>query len=518
MKKAMSMLIASVLILSFVTVVTGTTSAIGEKGWSITIDHDEPTDMFEGGNHTDFVFENEDGREDARFGVIWGTEENPNSIIMTTNQKRYLGRVSVEGEAKQGSDSEEIDEERFIKIGSMFGVKIGNIYEYETLENESVAPFTVDQSGEVDSSLGAFKYVNLREATWEPSEVEEIDGDGSTTNWKMSLTAEDLPYEPIASEELDPEFEDEKLDQIKFTFHLSATIEEREDVEIPQFSAEVESQWSRGDHNSDNKYGGHRLQHMERKGTQNGTALVGSYDIKWDKEIKGWDFDPENENPSLLLGFQNFFGNRIKDMEQWHKEFMHQSGENVRMETRDSQEGEFRAEFAVEQKFQERKLIRNRIEYGGDWSRAGMFSWVSNVTVDGEQKEATAQLFGGAPWMYPFGVRMNESGLPDFEMPEYMGFMSWGGLNYPGGEEIFHDPALSGEAYLDMSVEEEPDSLFGRLKGNLTTVLSFILVGAAIVIVIGAALYRRKDKGSARKERNDRENEEDWSEYYDRNR
>lgn|GEM_PF-3050600 len=62
-----------------------------------------------------------------------------------------------------------------------------------------------------------------------------------------------------------------------------------------------------------------------------------------------------------------------------------------------------------------------------------------------------------------------------------------GGLAYPGGEQIFHDPDVSGEAFTDIvSLESQAGS--GILPGQV------ILVAIATVAIIGTAsyIYRKK--------------------------
>lgn len=506
-----SLALAIVLVLSSISAFAAVSSGIEDEGWDVTIDQGT-TDRLGGGNYTMFIFEDEECREDARFGIIWGTEDNPNSVAMVVNEMRYLGKVSVKGEVEDETGSKEIDEERFIKIGSTFGAKLGKIWEYERSEEEDVADFHVGSEGEAQDVPEVFKNVNLRNAAWEPSEIEETQN-GDRTDWEMSLTAEDLPYEPLMGEELSPEMENETLDKIELTFHLSAWVEEVEGVEVPQYEVKVDSDVPDDPEMGDPSIGeldGPGMRRMERKGSINGTATVGNYEIKWDNEMIGWDFDPENENPALLLGFQNFIGHRIQHMQRWHRQMMHQAGENIRMRTRDEEHGELDAEFSIETKtFEHNRLEQNRIEYGGNWTRTGAFSWVDNVTVDGEEKEVTAQLFGGMPWIHP-----------SIWQPRYFGFLTWGGLNYPGGEEIYHDPALSGGAFLDIQEgEQEPQGPFAWLIGAPVRLLSVVVIAAVVTLVIVGMLFKEDVKRGKNKYDRERDSEEqDWTEYYDRDR
>ncbi|MEF8874355.1 MAG: hypothetical protein V5A88_06770 [Candidatus Thermoplasmatota archaeon] len=508
-----SLVIAIALVLSSLSAFAAVSKGIEDEGWEVTIEEEKTTARFGGGNYTDFVFEDPEGREDARFGIIWGTEENPNSIVMVVNKMRYLGKVSMEGEVDDGNGKKEIDEERFIKIGSTFGARLGNIWEYERMEEEDVAHFFVDAGDGVDSDSmpSVYKSVNLREAAWEYSGVEESE-DGDEMNWELSLTARDLPYEPLPDEELDPEMEDEVLDKIEFTFHLSASIEEVEGVEVPNFEVKIDSESSGGYRDF---IEGPGLRQMERKGTEEGTATVANYEMKWDNEMVGWDFDPENEDPALLLGFQNFIGHRIQHLQRWHRQLMYRTGENIRMRTRDRHhDGEFSAEFSMEgERYERNRLERNRIEYGGNWTRTGAFSWVDTVNVDGEEKNVTAQLFGGMPWVHPSGL----------QLPEYFGFLVWGGINYPGGEEIIHDPSLSGDAFLDLQTEseDEPQGPFSWVGGSPRILFTALVLAAVITMVVAAMLFRGDDERSRGKNKYDKEKdseEDNWSEYYDRQR
>ncbi|MFO7992071.1 MAG: hypothetical protein R6U61_07255 [Thermoplasmata archaeon] len=484
-KKYVTLTITSLLLITTV-LSFGMTSAEGDE-WKVRVDEGE-TEALGGGRYRLFRFGSNETGTDARFGVVWGTEESPNSIVMMTTQSRYLGVTDV-----YDNHGKQLSEDKPIKAQSMLGVRVGKIYEYDDANGDGMCNFTIEENEDVNTNEEIFKYVDLKDAEWESSElVEEKIGDNTT--WEFSLTAENLTYydpQELPERVPYPGMENESLEYVTFTFHITAGTKSVEGVEIPQFNVTVK------------KFFGRRvITNVEKTTPYVANGVIGAYDIKWDHEIHGWDFQPENENPALIMGFQNMFGNHMdKGVVQWARHrFMHRIGEEGKPGFEDK-EGYHRTNLTDPKQHRARLLRQNRIEYGGNWSKAGRFQWVSNVDVDGEQTEMHAQLMGGFPMVF-MGPRGRN----------FIGHGLYGGMNYPGGENIYHDPEVSGSSYLELGSESaEPRNFRGFFVIGI-----FVAVG---VVAVVSLLYKDWNKETINRNQYDvkeRKREEDWSDLYDR--
>ncbi len=482
----------------------GMATAQNEDGqWKVKKE-EGTTEKFGGGHYRYFKFSNGSGDHDAMFGVIWGNEDTPNSIVMVSTQARYLAQVQVRmqdshggqgGHGQHDGQRSQVQERQFVKMNSMLATSIGRIYEYNDSNENGVVNLQMNEDGSISSELeDVYKYVDLRNATWSSSEVTKTQK-GDNTTWEFTLTAEDLPYKPVG-ESLSPGMEQEVLEYVNFTFHLTAGTREVDGAKMPSFDVEVR----------EGSGGRMRMREADRNGTAKVSGLVGDFSMKWDHEFQGWDFEEENQNPRLVMGFRNMFGNQIPTEEhRWHWRFMHQKQEREGAHFRD-QQGEHSTNFSEPTQFRERQLKQNRINYGGEWSRAGMFRWQSNVSIEGKQDKMTAQLIFGAPMMHsgPMGR-------------DFVGFQVWGGLNYPGGQNIYHDPAQSGSAFLQISENS------GEIDGSLLTPLMgkvLVITISGLAIVAGVLLYRKRgnDGPKNRYDKKEPSEEENWSDYYDRER
>ncbi len=498
MTKVLTALMITALLLGAMPLI-GVGSAQGEDGnWHVEIEEDT-TDALGGGKYRMFRFARNDTGVDARFGVLWGTNENPNSIALLTTQSRYLGKASVYNET-----GDMVKENDTIKTQSLLATKIYRIFEYNDTNGNGICGFVFDQEGNIDGFEEMYKYVDLTNATWEATDLEETE-EGQNTSWTFTLSAQDLSYyDPGAL----PEkvrysgMENEQLEYVNFTFHLTAGVKEVDNVTLPHFRVDIKAITM--------PIGNREItvvENAEKDGTYDVSGVVGTYDMKWDHNITGWDFQPENQNKKLVMGFRNIYGSKLgKHREEWMGlGFLRQIGEDVKAHFRD-EDGNHRSNMTGPQN-RPRKLIQNRIDYGGEWSRVGRFNWVSNVTVDGEAKEMKTQLMNG--------FRMSFHGLRR-QAGKYFGFYIHGGLNYPGGNNIYHDPGLSGNTYLDIG--ETAISTPNEGRGLRGLFFMGMIAGTALVIVVGL-LYTQAGKEKDNKRHYDRERpkqEEDWSDYYDR--
>jgi hypothetical protein len=155
-----------------------------------------------------------------------------------------------------------------------------------------------------------------------------------------------------------------------------------------------------------------------------------------------------------------------------------------------------------------RKLKMNRIEFESNWSKVGRFTWVSDVTVDGEDKQMYAQVQAGIPFI-----------LPGMWGRLYTGFALLGGLSYPGGDVIYHDPGLDGEILFDIK-ESEPITSDPPARAFGLLLLVIIIVAVVAVVALSRGKGKKPEGYQTTYDRNNpyQNGPADWSQYYDRKR
>lgn len=426
------------------------------------------TDALGGGDYVYIQFKN-----DAGFGVLYGTEENPNSIIILAWHTRYLGGANVYDE-----NGALIGQKIPIMVFTVFAQKLEDIFEFNDTNGDGIATYKKSGSGLFDQQYPLhepiYKKVSL-ETAWTRSDVIEItDKDARERSWEFSLNAIELPYEAIGiSDSINHSVEHEALERVEFTFHLTAGLISIDNQSIPYYRVTVRKEPGTG------LKKGYTVLSSERIENRYVSGQRGLYTVKYDHEIEGWDFDPTNENKMLLLEFGAILGNVIPaNVAEWIKmQFIKDIGGHgsVEYETDDGTEEatEDTAVNETEPLPQNPKRLRHRyIRCGGNWESIGNLTWISNVTVDGQEDQMYAQIQGHVRFAAK-GPRGNV----------FAGFALLGGFSYPGGSLIIHDPSMSSEALIEMS-----------FATPLTTLPWFIWIalGAVIVVLAVAAvsLYR----------------------------
>lgn len=504
-KGKIGVLILVLLLISMV-FAAGTTTAGGEKNLNAKIYTESgTTEAYGGGDYFLIAFGTNKTGLDAAFGVIWGTEDNPNSIIPFVIQARYLGVAQVY------DDEGNVIEHNFpLKLYTFYGLKLETMLEFNDENGDGICNFAKNPDAAWWESKWEHetiynKRIDMKTA-WTASNVtSSTDEDAKEKTWEFSLTAENQEYKKLKLFwPLDEGAEENVLEELKFTFHLRARLVEVDNVSVPQFNVTITDDLGLWDEAV--AWPVLSSERMEDK-IYSGKKAV--YGIKWDHEINGWDFNPNNENKSLLLEFSAILGNFIPaTTTHWFKaEFLKYLGEDGKAQFT-NQNGNIENSTAGDpEDLGPRRLKTNRIDFEGNWSKVGRFTWVSNVTVDGEEKEMYAQVQAGIPFFIPgrFG-RI------------YTGFALIGGLSYPGGDSIYHDPGMEGEMTFDISEVTDHEPLIRPFL--------FVLLGLVIATIIGVVAYS-KSKGKKRRPQGYENSydrfpstypQQDWSQYYDRKR
>ena len=230
------------------------------------------------------------------------------------------------------------------------------------------------------------------------------------------------------------------------------------------------------------------------------SGKVLTYNVKWDQAIEGWDFDPSNTNPALLMEFESLVGNWIPSgaMTWMNMNTVRAMNEYGYMTCREDS-GDLDVDDSTGVWMTPRTLTTPRLTFGGEKTRIGAFEWVSNVTVDGTQAQVHAQVMAGMPvWA------MARNGAT------FAGFAVLSAMTFPGGDSIIHDPTFSSEALVDV---EDTGSGIG--------ILLMIGIGVAVVAIIAVVLVVAMGKKPGRKpqptyERTLSSQPGEWAKYYNK--
>ena len=422
------------------------------------------TELLGGGDYVHIKIGN-----NSDFGVIYGTEEHPNSIVIFSRVTKYVGTVEAydTNGAKIG--------ERTLRVTNIFAHRLNAFVEFNDSNGNGIFDYTGIIPYDYEPMEHVYKMVSLRTA-WERSNITE-EKNGNMSTWTFSLTAHNLTYISPNGSQMDT---NDTLDTVQFTFHLSAERVYVNATKMPHFKLTIDT------HRVGRNGERYRVMKMERSyDTVSGWMMKAH--AKYDQYIEGWDFNPSNQNPMLLLRFKSIFMHMVSKREAlWIRHAaMNRIGANgtARFST-DSGNMSLNESNSMDNstayRMRAMHLKRRYIDIDDSWERVGRFTWVNNVTVDGNETQMHAQIQGG----------MREIFISNDQI--FVGFGVIGGLVYPAGEKIYHDPEISVEAFTDMGSAAQP--IGPRIP--LGTILTISLLGAIAVVIVGSAIYIKKKKRS----------------------
>ncbi|HUV61055.1 MAG TPA: hypothetical protein VMW71_02685 [Thermoplasmata archaeon] len=446
---------------------------------------DGSTTILGGGEHFFVKF-----GEDAAFGIVWGTEDVENNVYFVAIKARYLGLAQV-----YDADGNVLESDYSLKVYTMYAVKLDSIVEFDDIDDNGVLQYQRAYN-EDDSEFTTYagpeptpKKVDLRTA-WTASDVEATEGDNGKS-WNFELTAKNLAY-TMLEENATPDAGDGILNSLTLSFNLEANVVQVDNATLPQWRITVTT----GPLDMMTFLYPERLDDMQIAGD------VIQYDVKWDQEIDGWDFDPANENPMLLIEMQNIVGNWMsKLMAKWMDMRMLSYMNAVGVMACESTEGALEINETTGDLPTVKRLTATQLTFGSDWTRIGLLTWVDDAMVDGEPAEVKAQVMAGHR-VLAYGV-----GETRFE-----GFVTLTGLAFPGGGLIVHDPTFSVDALVNISIgqaEEMPTVLLG-----IAAVIVIIVVVAIAVVAAGRGKPKQGVKNGYEKSPASRPGE--WEKYYNK--
>jgi hypothetical protein len=505
--KILSMWMAALLLLMSIIIMGGAAEAdeLGDLTGRIFTESGT-TEAYGGGDYLLIAFGTKEAGVDAAFGIIWGTKDHPNSIIPFVIQARYIGVAQV-----YDDDGNFVEENFPLKVYTFYGMKLATMLEFNDENGDGICNFVRDPDAAWWQSKWEHEEIyNKRidmNTAWNASQViSDTNEAENEKTWEFTLTAEDQEYKKLYPfREWDPAVEGNVLDKMEFTFHLRARLVEVDGVKVPQFNVTITDDLSK----MDEAYAWPVLD-SERMDDLTYSGKKATYGIKWDHRIEGWDFNSENENKSLLMEFWGILGNFIPaTTTHWFKaQFMDHMGEGGKaLYTNENGEKE-NSTGKDPEPVAPKRLRSNRIDFEGNWSKMGRFTWVSDVTVDGVEKQMYAQIQAGIPFV--IGGRWGRL---------YTGFALLGGLSYPGGDVIYHDPGMDGEIIFDIS-ESENITTNPTARGLGLILMVIIIVAIVAVVALSRGKGKKPEGYQATYDRNNpyQNGPGDWSNYYDRKR
>ena len=376
---------------------------------------------------------------DALFGVRYGTVERPNDLVIFAEYKRFLGGADIVDASGDRLAT------RGIPVVTLLAQELVRFIEFRHVnETEGYDLFSVDRFFSETRNVPV-KALHLMTA-WELSDLTNRT-DGNVTYVDFTLTARDLNYTRVLN---DTNLGDGVLNRVAFTFHLQVEVGDRR-AEVPWYRVTVDD----GDR--------YEITHVEFLGYREVSGPAVAMGAKYDHLIEGWDFAaPENR---LALETRMIFGNYIPERTA---QFIHEAF--LRDHADDGNGTYERDAHDLNETTPERPRLytRDQIYFDDNYTRIARFRWATNVTVDGQDARMLFQVQGGGR------LFLEHHGA------YFVGFWIRGAYVYPAGSVIFHDPAVSVEAFLGL-----PSAV------NLTPLTLLAVQAAVVTIAMGPALYLR---------------------------
>ena len=342
-------------------------------------------------------------------GIIYGSEENPQNVKIVAEMERYAGGVKIYD--LNGT----LKEKKILK----YKVFLGQSFKY------------IGEVANINESKSLEKYVPLK-GSWHISDVLITNISSNKTRIDFTLYMENIPYRYVNSNETSG---DGRVNRIALHFHITVQLQERKIRGFPWYSYNPEGGVA-----------------MDKR--KNYTGQVVTFQIKYDKEIDGWDYS--NESSKLVVMNDLFWGT---------------SGRDKVMRFITNRYGGCRA-MVGKHAYDNTTLPHHpiffphsgRIEFTevGQWQRIGRFRWESNVTVDNETRKAYYQIIGG------------EHMVGWFNHCVFSLTVLNGALIYPIGNSIFQDPSIEvSEFHINFKLPTLPTASISMLG----LVTAFLVIG-----------------------------------------
>ena len=273
-----------------------------------------------------------------------------------------------------------------------------------------------------------YKYVDLKRA-WTLSDiVSNEDPVAQSKSYDFSLYALNVTYAKVFDADLmqyrNGTEADGVVERLEFRFHIVASAE-TVTSEVPFYKVTLED--------------GH-VTDSEAIAPRNFTGTNVDCGIKFDHVIQGWDAYENASAPKIMLENVMAFGMFMPDIvEEWY---------NAQFVENHIQNGTGAIEYATSEGVQVSRqqsdlpvrsqlLTRTSIHSMDNWEQCGTLTWVSNVTVDGAERQMHYQIHAGDRGDF----------LPESNDGQVKLLVVLGGYIYPMGADVVHDPSFFGAAF-----------------------------------------------------------------------
>lgn len=354
---------------------------------------------------------------DITFGVLFGDELHNNSVIVFTSTTRYFGGAEL-----YDTNGNYIGK-RGIPVTTICGQRFDFISEFQRLYPDQLF-----------SPVERIKAVNLN-GTWEFGNLtKKIDNVSRTAELTFTLSRTNLTYTQISNYSAEG-----VLEKIAFTFHLQLAIETKSVENVPWYKVTV-------DKSDNNKIISSEFLRYEN---YRGDVVNGTF--KYDHLIDGWDF--ATNRSALALGttivLLNYVHNKVAE---WlHTQYGYISGSTGNETVANESNGPSAP----------KAITRDAIAFRDNWQRIAFFSWVSNVTVDGIEKNLLFQVHAWEPLAFSYANG------------NFRGFCVHGAFLYPQGSTIYHEPEMNAEA-----------SMFTIQDVDARVVLRVFLIACVLAVAV----------------------------------
>ncbi len=353
----------------------------------------------------------------TKVSVIYGSGEHSNTVKIVVDTIRYAGGLKIYN--RDGT----LKDKKVLRYHAFVGQSFDYIAEVRNIENNRSVVKYVSLKG--DWEFGGFKITNIS---------------SNETRIDFTVYRVNVPYTEIID---NSSVGDGLVNKIALHFHITVYMKNETIKGFPWYSYRP----GKG---------------ISLDGRKNYTGEVISYQIKYDKEIDGWDYN--NNNSKLVVANNIFWGISGRD-KVIHMIINRFGGSRANVANHS---------YGNKTIPHHRMLFRHRgrivFTEVGEWQRIGKFRWESNVTVDGQTKQAYYQIVGG------------EKVVKWYQHRVFALTVLKGALIYPVGQSIYQDPSIEvNEFFINFGTLVIPSAG-----------LSIIGVAAIFIVLVVLVIYRIK--------------------------
>ncbi|SRR5712691_9905093 len=380
---------------------------------------------------------------DAVFGVVYGTSDHRNDLVIFAEYKRFLGGADIYDPRGDYLAT------RGIPVYTVLAQSLNRFIEFqERNTTDGFDLMSVDSLFPVPLTQNVPVKARTLVAAWSLSDLTNGTS-GGVTFVNFTVSANDLNYTRV----LDPTgLGDGKLNHVAFTFHLTVDTRDKT-ARVPWYKVTVDD---------GNRYD---ITHVQFEGYKNVTGPAVAMGAKYDHNITGWDFAYPGDKLALEthLLFGNFIPERTADF--IHAAFQADHADDGNRTTLGDP-----TTLNETAPTHPRLYTRDSVYFDDAFTRIGRFTWVTDVTVDGVYE----------PNAMSFNIQGGGRLLLSHNGAYFLGFWLRAAFVYPAGQTIVHDPAISTESLVDL-----PTGV------NLTPLTILAAQLAVVAIAMGPALYLR---------------------------